>query len=68
MGGFKAAGGAGALPRVRRAALVRGCGRGGQRGAAAAEGGRHLNRLELTEGTTVEERGVGGVAEQALVT
>ena len=38
----------GALPRIRWGALARGCGSGGQRGAAAAEGGRHLNRREGT--------------------
>jgi hypothetical protein len=48
-GWLMASSGLGPLRRLRRrAALGRGCGRGGQRGAAAAEGGRHLNRLEGT--------------------
>ena len=34
------------LPRSRWAAVGCGCGRGGPLGAAAAEGGRHLNPLE----------------------
>ena len=38
----------GPLPRMRWAALGRGCGSGGQSGAAAAEGGRHLNPREGT--------------------
>ena len=38
----------GPLPRIRWAALGRGCGRGGPWGAAAAEAGRHLNPREGT--------------------
>ena len=38
----------GPLTRIRWAALGRGCGRGGPWGDAAAEGGRHLDRLEGT--------------------
>ena len=62
-GWLMASSGLGPLRRLRRrAALGRGCGRGGQRGAAAAEGGRRVSRLEAAH-HEILWRYCGGIGE-----